>query len=172
MSYAAGAALLGAATQGGLTMADTFTVERSAVIGAPPEAVYAVIADFHEWEHWSPWREMDPSQQETYSGAEQGAGAQYAWKGNRKVGEGSMEITSATAPSEVVIDLRFLKPFKAENVTTFTLSPEGDGTRVVWSLVGPNTFMTKVMGIFKSMDKMIGPDFEKGLAALDAHMSS
>lgn len=151
-------------------MADTFTVERSGVVGAPPAAVYAALVDFREWLHWSPWEGRDPDQARDYSGAESGVGAHYHWKGNRQVGEGSMEITAATEPSEVVIALEFLKPFKSSNTTTFALAPEGEGTRVTWSMVGPSTLVTKIMGIFKSMDKMIGPDFEKGLAQLDAHL--
>jgi hypothetical protein len=99
-------------------------------------------------------------------------GAVYAWKGNRKAGEGRMEITSATEPSEVVIALQFLKPFKSSNTTTFTLEPEGDGTKVVWTMQGPKTFMTKVMGIFTSMDKLVGGDFEKGLGRLQEHLAA
>lgn len=153
-------------------MADTFTVERSATIPAAPSAVYAVLVDFHQWEHWSPWEDIDPAMAKTFSGAESGVGAVYEWEGNRKAGAGRMEITKAEPDREVEIDLRFLKPFKAENTTTFSLEPEGEGTTVTWSMVGPNTFMTKVMGIFKSMDKMVGPDFEKGLARLEGHVTS
>lgn len=153
-------------------MADTFTVERSTTIPAAPSAVYAVLVDFHQWEHWSPWEDLDPEMAKTFSGAESGVGAVYEWEGNRKAGAGRMEITKAEPDREVEIDLRFLKPFKSENTTTFRLEPEGEGTTVTWSMVGPNTFMTKVMGIFKSMDKMVGPDFEKGLARLEGHVTS
>ncbi|MGH2395314.1 MAG: SRPBCC family protein, partial [Candidatus Limnocylindria bacterium] len=132
---------------------DTFTVERSAVIDAPPQRVYPKIADFHAWMEWSPWEGMDPDQKRTYSGADAGTGAVYAWSGNRKVGRGRMEITDATEPSKVAIALDFIKPFKSSNTTTFALQPEGEGTRVVWTMVGPKTLVTKVMGVFKSMDK-------------------
>jgi hypothetical protein len=152
-------------------MGDTFTVERSKVVSAPPDRVHDAIADFHRWEQWSPWHDIDPEMTTSYSGAESGVGAVYEWSGNRKAGQGRMEITGNT-PQEVTVDLRFLKPFKAENTTTFRLAPEGDGTRVTWTMVGPRTFMTKVMGIFKSMDAMVGPDFEKGLDRLDAHLGS
>jgi hypothetical protein len=151
-------------------MADTYTVERSALIEATPEQVYPKIADFHEWQAWSPWEGMDPDQQRTYSGADSGSGAVYSWSGNRKVGEGRMEITHANEASRVEIALDFIKPFKSSNTTSFSLQPEGAGTRVDWSMTGPKTLMTKVMGIFKSMDKMIGPDFERGLAQLKSQV--
>ncbi len=150
---------------------DTFTVERSATVGAPPEQVYAAISDFHRWPSWSPWEDLDPDLQRTYSGAEQGVGAVYEWKGNRKAGEGRMEITEAEPSQRVTLALDFLKPFKSSNTTTFTLTPAGGGTKVDWTMVGPKTFFTKIMGIFKSMDAMVGPDFEKGLRQLDAHVS-
>ncbi len=152
-------------------MAATYTVERSAVIPAPTEEVHAALVDFHEWEHWSPWQELDPDMDQAYSGPEAGAGAVMEWRGNRKAGSGRMEITEV-ADDAVVIDLRFLKPFKAHNTTTFTLASEGDDTRVTWTMVGPTTFMTKVMGVFTSMDKMVGQDFEKGLARLGAHLTA
>ena len=111
---------------------------------------------------------MDPELKRTYSGAESGTGAVYSWSGNRKAGQGRMEITDATLPSKVQIDLVFEKPWKARNETVFTIEPQGSGSRVTWSMTGKNTLVTKVMGIFKSMDKMLGPDFEKGLARLKA----
>jgi uncharacterized protein YndB with AHSA1/START domain len=151
---------------------DTFTVERSAEIGAPPERVWAALVDFHEWPKWSPWEELDPEVRRTYEGPDSGVGTAYSWEGNRKAGAGCMEITEATAPSSLIIDLRFLKPFKSENTTRFTLAPSGERTRVTWTMTGPKSFMTRVMGIFKSMDKMIGPDFEKGLQQLDAYVTA
>lgn len=147
---------------------DTYTVERSATIDAPPERIYEQIADFHNWTNWSPWEGIDPDLQRTFSGAESGTGAVYDWSGNRKAGQGRMEITEAIAPSQVRIDLVFQKPWKAHNDTLFTIQPEGSGARVSWSMTGKKTFMTKVMGIFKSMDAFLGPDFEKGLAQLKA----
>jgi len=150
---------------------DTFTVERTATVGAPPDRVYAAIADFHDWVNWSPWEDLDPQLQRTYSGADQGVGAVYEWRGNRKAGEGRMEITEAEVPSRIRIALDFLKPFKSSNVTTFHLTPADGGTEVRWTMVGPKTLMTKIMGIFKSMDSFVGKDFEKGLRRLDAHVS-
>lgn len=146
--------------------ADTYTVERAVTIEAPASAIYPLLADFHQWGAWSPWEELDPDMQRTFSGSDAGPGAVYEWSGNRKAGAGRMEITDADEPSVVDIDLQFLKPFKAHNTTTFTLAEEGSGTTVHWTMTGAKTFMTKVMGIFKSMDAMIGPDFEKGLAKL------
>lgn len=147
---------------------DTYTVERRSTIEAPAATIYPLLANFHEWGVWSPWEELDPDMQRTFSGAESGQGAVYEWSGNRKAGAGRMEITDADEPSVVTIDLQFLKPFKAHNTTTFTLTEEGGTTAVSWTMTGAKTFMTKVMGIFRSMDAMIGPDFEKGLAKLKA----
>ena len=145
---------------------DTYRVERSVTIDAPPARIYDQIANFHNWTSWSPWEDTDPELHRTYSGAESGTGAVYGWSGNRKAGQGRMEITDATEPERVQIDLVFEKPWKARNDTVFTIAPQGSGSRVAWSMTGKNTLMTKVMGIFKSMDKLLGPDFEKGLARL------
>ncbi|HLL08326.1 MAG TPA: SRPBCC family protein [Nocardioidaceae bacterium] len=147
---------------------DTYTVERSARIDAPPARVYAQIANFRQWPKWSPWEDVDPNLQRTYSGAESGLGAVYAWSGNRKAGQGRMEITEADEPSLVRIDLVFEKPWKARNDTSFVIRPEGLGSHVTWSMTGQRTLITKAMGVFKSMDKFLGPDFEKGLARLKA----
>jgi len=147
---------------------DTYTVERSARMAAPPQRVYAQVVDFHNWSNWSPWDELDPHMQKTFTGAESGVGAVYRWSGNRKAGQGSMTIREAVEPSTVGIDLFFEKPFKARNDTRFTIEPDGDGSRVVWTLTGKKTVLTRVMGVVKSMDAMVGPDFEKGLARLKA----
>jgi len=148
---------------------DTYRVERSVTIDAPQARIYDQIADFHNWVNWSPWEDIDPELKRTYSGAESGLQAVYGWSGNRKAGQGRMEITGASEPSRVQIDLVFEKPWKARNDTVFTIAPEGSGSRVTWSMTSKNTLMTKVMGIFRSMDKFLGPDFEKGLARLKAN---
>jgi hypothetical protein len=145
---------------------DTYTVQRSTSIDAPPSLVYAQIVDFRNWPRWSPWEDVDPQLKRTYSGAESGTGAVYNWSGNRQAGQGRMEIVDANEPSRVQIDLAFEKPWKARNDTVFTIEPDGAGSRVVWSMTGKKTLATKVMGVFKSMDKLLGPDFEKGLARL------
>jgi hypothetical protein len=151
-------------------MADeTYTVERSAVMSAPRERIYEQIADFHNWPHWSPWEGLDPDMRRTYSGASSGTSAAYSWSGNRRAGQGRMEIRSASAPSTVDIDLAFDKPFTSRSATVFTIAQEGpEASRVTWTMTGKKTLVTKVMGVFKSMDAVIGPNFEKGLAQLKA----
>jgi uncharacterized protein YndB with AHSA1/START domain len=144
----------------------TYHVERSASIAAPPESLYARMADFHLWNDWSPWAKLDPAMKTDYSGAESGTGAIYHWAGNDKVGEGRMTLTEAEAPNKIVIKLEFLKPWQSVNTTMFTLAPEGAGTHVTWGIDGTNNFVSKAMCLFTSMDKMLGPDFERGLATL------
>lgn len=145
----------------------TYVVERRRHVAAPPELVHKRINDLHLWESWSPWEDVDPDVDRTYGGPSSGAGAWYAWSGNRKAGRGRMQIVD-TQPQSVLIDLQFLKPFKSRSTTEFVLDPDGDGTLVTWRLTGPQTMMTRVMGVVTSMDKMIGPDFEKGLDRLAA----
>lgn len=151
-----------------MTQPNSYSVTRSATIKAPPEKVYGLISDFHNWTLWSPWEKLDPNMKRTYSGAPAGVGAVYGWEGNDQVGAGRMEIINAAAPSKVDIKLDFLKPFESNNTTVFALAPEGDGTKVTWTMSGPSAFMTKLMGVFVSMDSMIGPDFEMGLASMKA----
>lgn len=148
--------------------ADTYSVQRSVTIDASPARIYDQIVNFHNWTSWSPWEDIDPALHRTYSGPESGTGAVYDWSGNRKAGRGRMQIIDVTASERVQIALVFEKPWKALNDTVFTIAPEGSGSRVTWSMTGKNTLMTKVMGIFRSMDKLLGPDFEKGLARLKA----
>jgi uncharacterized protein YndB with AHSA1/START domain len=143
-----------------------FEVVRESTIAAPRVTVFALLNDFHRWPEWSPWEELDPDMQRTHTGSPSGTGAVYEWDGNRKAGKGRMEITKSDAPSRIEIALQFLKPFKSSNRTTFELDERDGGTHVTWCMVGPKTFFTRVMGIFTSMDKMVGPDFEKGLAKL------
>jgi polyketide cyclase/dehydrase/lipid transport protein len=145
---------------------DTYTVERSTMIEAPAALIYEQIADFRRWTAWSPWEDIDPDLQRSYSGPDAGVGAAYTWSGNRKAGRGRMEITDVTEPAAVSIVVAFEKPFKALNDTHFSLRPEGSGTVVTWTMNGKRTWLTKVMGVFLSMDKLLGPDFEKGLARL------
>ena len=149
-------------------MSDTYTVERSTTIDAEPAHIYAQVVDFHRWTAWSPWEDLDPEMQRSYTGPEQGVGATYSWTGNRKAGAGRMEIVEAEEPSTVAVALSFVKPFKSTSRTVFSFVPTDSGTTVTWTMTGPSTLMTKVMGIFTSMDKLVGPDFEKGLARLRA----
>ena len=144
---------------------DTFRIERSIRIEAPPEAVFPLIQDFHRWTVWSPWEKLDPAMVRTYEGAERGVGAVYAWEG-KKAGAGRMEILRADAPSRVVIQLDFIKPFQAHNTAEFTLTEQSGATTVTWAMYGPKTMMSKVMGLFFNMDKLVGKDFEAGLAVI------
>ena len=150
------------------TKPGTFTVTRSTVIAAPPETIFPLIDDFHAWEGWSPWEKVPGDQlSKSYSGAERGVGAVYAWAG-KKTGSGRMEVISSTSSSNVEIDLHFLKPFKTNNITDFTLAPASGGTEVTWTMTGKTTLITKVMGLFMSMDKTVGGAFAQGLAAMKA----
>ncbi|WP_298460159.1 SRPBCC family protein [uncultured Cellulomonas sp.] len=144
----------------------SYRVERSTIVDAPPEAVYPHLADFRRWTSWSPWEGVDPTMTRTYSGADAGAGAVYAWTGNRKAGAGRMTITEVTPPWRVAVDLRFDKPFRSRSETVFTVEPAGAGCRVTWTMTGPMSVGTRLMSLVKSMDALIGPDFEKGLAHL------
>lgn len=147
------------------TRPDSFSVERRIVIQAPPDKIQPLIADFHRWSDWSPWEKLDPAMKRTFGGAASGAGATYAWQGNKDVGSGRMEVKAAE-PAKVSIQLDFIEPFEGHNMTDFVLSPKDGGTEVRWVMTGPSTFVTKLMGVFVSMDTMIGKDFEKGLAQM------
>ena len=147
-------------------MADTYVVERSTTIEASPNDVFAKVVDLRAWDDWSPWAEMDPEMNKTYTGDPGTVGSGYSWNGNRKVGEGRMTVKEVDAQERVAIDLEFIKPFKSQSVTEVSVAPAGDGSQVTWTMTGKHNWMSKIMGIFKSMDKMVGPDFEKGLAKL------
>jgi uncharacterized protein YndB with AHSA1/START domain len=149
-----------------MTDGKTYAVQRSTSVQAPPGRLFEQVVDFHRWPAWSPWEDLDPGMRRTYGGPERGVGSTYAWSGNRTAGQGRMEITAADDPTRVVVALDFLKPFESSSVTTFTFAPDGDETRVTWTMAGPRTLALKVMGIFTSMDKLVGKDFEKGLARL------
>ncbi len=149
------------------TKPDTFTVQRSATIKAPPEKIFAVLNDFHRWTDWSPWEKLDPAMKRTLGGPANGKGATYAWAGNSQAGQGRMEIIESAPSSKVGIQLDFIKPFEGHNVAEFTLTPQGDNsTQVNWAMRGPTPFVSKLMQVFVSIDTMIGKDFEEGLANL------
>jgi uncharacterized protein YndB with AHSA1/START domain len=150
------------------TRPDSFRVERSIAISAPPGKIFPLIDDFHQWPLWSPWENIDPQLQRVYGGAVSGTGATYAWEGNNKVGSGRMEIIESAPPERIRIQLDFLKPFEVHNTAEFTVTDEGSGSRVNWAMYGPSPYMAKLMGLFASMDKMVGKDFEKGLSQLKA----
>jgi uncharacterized protein YndB with AHSA1/START domain len=148
------------------TKPDSFAVQRSIAIKAPPQKVFAIINDFHGWGVWSPYENKDPAMTRSYSGAPSGEGAIYEWSGNSKVGQGRMEIIDAAPSSKIVIKLDFLKPFEGHNTAEFTFAPQGDATNVTWAMYGPARYITKVMSTVFDLDKMIGKDFEAGLAKL------
>lgn len=145
---------------------DEFSLERRTTINAAPDSVFAHINDFHRWDAWSPWAKLDPNMATTYGGPPSGVGSVYEWKGNSAVGSGRMTITESTPASKVVIALDFLEPMEANNITTFALTPNGSGTDVSWTMSGKSNYLSKLMTTFVSMEKMVGPDFEKGLAQL------
>ncbi|HEX9154150.1 MAG TPA: SRPBCC family protein [Nitrospira sp.] len=150
------------------TRPDTFRLQRSITINAPPDRVFPFINDFHQWPLWSPWEKMDPNMRKTHSGATQGRGAVYEWDGNKNVGTGRSEIVESVPPSTVKIKLDFFKPFEAHNTAEFTLDSRDGSTNVTWAIDGPQPYMMKVMSIFINSDKMVGGQFGTGLGNLKA----
>jgi uncharacterized protein YndB with AHSA1/START domain len=148
------------------TRPDTFRVQRSTTIKAPPAKVFALLNDFQKFGAWSPWEKLDPTMKRTFSGPASGPGSVYGWDGNDAVGVGRMEILQAVPDNKVVIKLDFLKPFEAHNTTEHTLQSRGDQTTVTWAMYGPHPYLMRVIGLFVSMDSMVGKDFEQGLANL------
>ncbi len=149
------------------TRPDTFRIQRTATIQAPPAKIYPHIEDFRRWTEWSPFETLDPNMKRTYGAAPHGEGATYAWEGNADAGSGRMRIREAKPSSLVLIDLEFTAPFAAKNVAEFRLEPAGDATNVTWAMTGANPFLSKVIGVFMNMDEMIGGAFETGLANLE-----
>lgn len=144
-----------------------YAVIRSVHIAADPAAIHPHINDFHHWVAWSPWEDIDPGMKRTYSGADAGAGAVYHWDGDRKAGAGRMSITESNERT-IDIDLEFSRPFPAENQIEFGLAPTDGGTTVTWTMHGELTGFMKVFSLIRPMDKLVGPDFERGLAKLKA----
>jgi len=150
------------------TQPDTFRVERSINIKASPEKIFPLMNDLHNWTAWSPYEKKDPDMKRQHSGATSGKGAIYEWDGDKQVGKGRMEIIESSSPARVVIKLDFLSPFTAHNTAEFILQAQSDSTHVMWVMYGPSNFFSKLMGIFFSMDRMVGDDFATGLANLKA----
>ena len=138
---------------------------RSTYVDSDPARLHALIDDFHAWQTWSPWEGLDPDLERSYTGAPSGVGAHYAWRGNRKAGAGSMEITAST-PERIEVALQFLKPFKALSDITFVLAPNGSGTDVTWRMTGEQRGAAALFAKVMPMDKLVGTDFERGLAQL------
>jgi hypothetical protein len=143
-----------------------FSVQRATTVKAPPDAIFPLINDFHQWGSWSPYENKDPAMKRSYSGAASGRGAVYGWEGNKNVGSGRMEILDTSVPTKIVIKLDFFTPFEGHNTAEFTMLPQGDVTNLNWLMHGPAPFMSKLMQVFMNLDKMIGKDFEVGLANL------
>jgi uncharacterized protein YndB with AHSA1/START domain len=144
---------------------NSFRVERSARVKASPELVFALINDLHQFNTWNPYEKKDPAIKGQYIGNASGPGAAYAWQGD-KVGVGQMEIVDVAQPERVTMKLDFVKPFEAHNIVEFTVKPQADATEVTWAMHGPSPFISKLMGVFFNMDRMIGKDFEDGLGNL------
>jgi hypothetical protein len=149
-----------------------FRIVRSAAIAAPAADVFAQVNDFHKWDAWSPWAKLDPAMKKTYDGAPAGAGAIYSWNGNSQVGEGRMTLLESRPNERIDIKLEFFRPFAATNSAEFTFKPDGNQTVVTWAMEGKRPFMIKAMSLFMSMDKMLGGQFEKGLAQMKALVES
>lgn len=149
-----------------------YTVERSQVLPASPDVVYAVVSDFNRFESWSPWAARDPNMKVTVEGEAGVAGAKYHWAGNDEVGEGEMIITKAEPGKTVQMDLHFMKPFESNSTTAYNLEASGEGTKMVWTMTGQNDFMGKAFGMMMDMDAMIGADFEAGLGKLSGVVSA
>jgi hypothetical protein len=145
-----------------------FSVSRSRTVAAPPDVVHGYVNDLRKWVEWSPWEKKDPALKREYSGAAAGPGASYHWVGNREVGEGRMTIVESNPGRDITLRLEFLKPFAATHSARFDFAPSGPGTAVTWTMRGEKDFMGKAVGLLMDMDKMIGTDFERGLAGLDA----
>lgn len=143
-----------------------FRVVRTATISAPPPALFGQVNDLHKWKAWSPWEKIDPTLKRTYEGAPAGTGAIYSWAGNNQIGEGRMTITESRPSDLIRIKLEFFKPFAATHTAEFTFKPEGDQTLVTWRMFGERNFLSKAIGLFMNMDKMIGGQFEQGLAQM------
>ncbi len=145
-----------------------FHVARSATIAAPPEAVFPHVNDFHKWEAWNPWGKIDPAMTQIYEGAAAGIGAIYSWAGNAKAGAGRMTLTESRPHELIRFKLEFFKPMAGTSTAEFTFKPEGNQTTVTWNMTGRNHFIARAMCLFMNMDKMIGGQFEKGLAQMKA----
>lgn len=149
-----------------------FTISRSTTIAAPPEVVFAEVDDLRRWQDWSPWAKLDPYAKSDFSGPEKGDGAGFAWSGNSRIGTGAMTIVESRPNERIRIRLDFLKPMRATNEALFTFQPEGAGTRVQWQMTGQNSFTGRLACMVMDMDKAVGGEFEKGLAAMKTKIES
>jgi uncharacterized protein YndB with AHSA1/START domain len=149
------------------TKSDDFSIQRSTTIAAAPKKVFGLINDIKAFNSWNPFARKDPAIKVQYEGPASGPGAAYSWE-SKTMGVGRMEIAEATPSSRVVMQLVFEKPMKGNNRVEFALAPEGGATNVTWSMTGKMPYLHKLMTVFVNMDKMVGADFEAGLATLKA----
>ena len=149
------------------TRPGNFCIQRSRQIPVPSSVVYAIINDLHQWNRWSPFEKLDPNMQKTFSGSPIGPGSSYAWNGNNRAGEGRLTIVESNPDEAVKMDLEFSRPFRCKNRVTFAIEPQGQQTKVSWIMEGTNNFVGKIFGLLMNMEKMVGPDFEAGLASLE-----
>lgn len=145
-----------------------FRVERSIDIAAPASKIFPYFEDLKQQRHWSPYDQKDPDMKRVYSGAEKGAGQVYEWDGNREIGAGRQEITSTTPNEKVEAKIDFYRPMQVSNRIEFLLKPATSGTKATWAIFGPMPFMSRIMSVFMSFDRMVGNEFEKGLLQLKA----
>jgi uncharacterized protein YndB with AHSA1/START domain len=151
------------------TKPSTFHVERSIAILAPPEKVFPLINDLHNWPRWAPQDREDRTMKRTFSDSTSGVGATSRWSGSGNTGQGLMTITESDPPRSVTIAVDWQRPFAARNINEFHLEPDGSGSRVTWSMTGPNLFIIKLMSVFTNMDRTMGRHFERGLQNLKAN---
>ena len=150
------------------TKPDSFRIERSIAIQAPPERVFEIVEDLRRYREWSPWEGKDPAMKRSFSGPPRGVGAVYEWDGNSDVGKGRLTISEVTPPAKVVFDLLFFQPFEAHHTAEIVLTPAGGSTAVTWTTFGPSPYLSKVMDVVFDIDRMIGREFDLGLAKLKA----
>ena len=150
------------------TRPNTFRIQRSLRIQAPPEKVFALINDLHNWSRWEPQDKEDPTMKRTFSGSESGVGAISEWSGRGSTGAGRMLITESVPPRKVSVKVDWARPFQAHNVNEFTLEPDGAFIEVTWRMQGSNVYIMKLMSIFVNMDHFMGKHFEAGLQNLKA----
>ena len=148
------------------TRPDSFRLSRSIAISAKPETVFEQVNNLRKWEAWSPWAKLDPAAKNSYEGPAEGVGSSLYWSGNNKVGEGRMTVVESQPSEYVRFQLEFMRPFKASNIAEFTFKPEGNQTLVTWTMSGKNNFLAKAFSLFMDCEKLVGPDFEKGLAQM------
>ncbi len=154
------------------TKPNSFRIQRSLEIKASPDQIFPLINNFHAWEAWSPWERVDPAVKRTYLGESSGQGAIYEWRGNQDIGQGRMEIIESQSPARLVIKLDFIKPIEAHNTVEFVLESHGDATTMTQSMYGPSPFISRVMGLFFNMEKMVGEKYEEGLARIKSIVES